>query len=62
MLRWGSRIYVHLTVIVGMRIMDWGVGRLERNVVKPIYIRDSSGVLALAMHGQNGCIWLMIVS
>ncbi len=44
-----------------MRIMDWGVGSLERNVVKSIYVRDGTGVLALAMHGQNGCILLAIV-
>ncbi len=59
--RWGSQIYVHLVVVFGMRIMDWGVGRLERNVVKSIYVRNSSGMLALAMHGQNGCILLAIV-
>jgi hypothetical protein len=42
--------------------MDWGVRRLERDVIKSIYIRDSSGVLALIVHGQNGCILFAVVN
>ncbi len=61
MSRWSSRIYVHLAVIVCVRIVDWGVRRLERNVVKSIYVRDSSGMLALTVQGQNGSILLTVV-
>ena len=62
MSRWGSPIYVHLTVVVRMRIMDWGIGRLERDVIKSIDIRDDSSVLALIMHGQNGGILFAVMN
>jgi len=62
MSRWGSPIYVHLTVVVRMRIMDWGIGRLERDVIKSIDIRDCSGVLVLIMHGQNGSILFAVMN
>ncbi len=39
-----------------MRIVDRGVGRLERDVTKLIDARDGSGMSSLAMHGHNGCI------
>ncbi len=62
MSRWGSRTYVHLTVVVRLRIVDWGVGRLERDVIKSIDIRDCSGVLALIMHGQNGGVLFAVMN
>ncbi len=45
-----------------MRIVDWGIGRLERNVAKPIDARDGSGVPLLTVHGQNGGILFAILS
>jgi len=60
--RWGSRIYVHLTVVVGMRIVDWGVRGLERNVIKLIDARNGSGMSSLAMRGHNGCILFAVLS
>ena len=45
-----------------MRIVDWGIGRLERNVAKPIDARDGSGVPSLTVHGQNGGILFAIVN
>jgi hypothetical protein len=44
-----------------MRIVDWGIGRLERDIAKPIDARDSSGVSSLTMHGHNGCILFAIL-
>jgi hypothetical protein len=41
--------------------VDWGVGQLERDVIKPIDIRNGSGVLLLSMDGQNGCILFAIL-
>ncbi len=61
MLRRSSRIYAHLIVIVRMRIVDGGVRRFEGDVVKAINIRNGSGLLALTMHGQNGCILFAIL-
>ncbi len=60
--RRGSRIYVHVGVVVRMRIVDWGIGRLERNVAKPIDARDGSGMSWLTVHGQNGRILFAILS
>ncbi len=45
-----------------MRIVDWGIGRLERNVAKPIDARDGSSVLLLTVDGQNGGILFAILS
>jgi hypothetical protein len=45
-----------------MRIVDWGIRKLKRNVVKSVYARDGSGVLTLTMHGQNGHILLAVMS
>jgi hypothetical protein len=61
MSRWGSQIYIHLGVIGCVRIVNWGIGRLERNVAKSIYVRDGSFMLALTMHGQNGGILFAVV-
>ncbi len=58
----GSRIYVHLGVVVRMRIVDWGIGRLERDVAKPVDARDGSGMFSLTVHRQNGGILLAILS
>ena len=44
-----------------MRIVDRGIGRLERDVVKLIDARDGSGMSSLAMHGHNGCILFTIL-
>jgi hypothetical protein len=62
MSRWGSRTSVHLTVVVRLRIVEWGVGGLERDVIKLIDIRDCSGVLALIMHGQNGGVLFAVMN
>jgi hypothetical protein len=35
---------------------------LERDVAEPIYFRDGSGMLALAMHRQNGSILFAVVN
>ncbi len=45
-----------------MRIVDWGIGRLERDVAKPIDARDGSGMSSLTVHGHNGCILFAILS
>ncbi len=45
-----------------MRIVDWGVRRLERDITKLIDARDGSGVSSLAMRGHNGCILFAILS
>jgi len=42
--------------------MDRGIGRLEGYVTESIYLRDGSGMLALAMHGQDGGILFAIVN
>ena len=44
-----------------MRIVDRGIGRLERDVTKLIDARDGSGMSSLAMHGHNGCILFAIL-
>ncbi len=44
-----------------MRIVDWGIGRLERDVAKLIDARDGSGMSSLTMHGHNGCILFAIL-
>ncbi len=44
-----------------MRVVDWGVGRLERDIAKLIDARDGSGMSSLAMHGHNGCILFAIL-
>jgi hypothetical protein len=61
MLRRSSQIYVHLIFVVGMRIMDWGIGRFKGDVIESVYTRDGSGVLALTVHGQNGSILFAIL-
>ena len=45
-----------------MRIVDRGVGRLERDVAELIDTRDGSGMSSLAMPGHNGCILFAILS
>ena len=45
-----------------MRIVDWGVRRLERDVAELIDARDDSGMSSLAMRGHNGCILFAILS
>ncbi len=45
-----------------MRIVDRGVGRLERDVIKLIDDRDGSGMSSLAMHGHNGGILFAVLS
>ena len=45
-----------------MRIVDRGIGRLERDVAKLIDARDGSGMSSLTMHGHNGCILFAILS
>jgi hypothetical protein len=41
--------------------MDWGVRRFEGYVIESVHIRNGSGVLALTVHGQNGCILLAVL-
>ncbi len=45
-----------------MRIVDRGIGRLERDIAELIDARDGSGVSSLTMHGHNGCILFAILS
>jgi len=42
--------------------VDWGIGRLEGNVAKPIDARNGSGMSSLTVHGQNGGILFAILS
>ena len=44
-----------------MRIVDWGVRGLERDVIKLIDARNGSGMSSLAMRGHNGCILFAIL-
>ncbi len=44
-----------------MRIVDRGIGRLERDVTKLVDARDDSGMSSLAMRGHNGCILFAIL-
>jgi hypothetical protein len=44
-----------------MRIVDRGIGGLERNVIELIDARNGSGMFSLAMRGHNGCILLAIL-
>jgi hypothetical protein len=44
-----------------MRIVDRGIGRLERDVTELIDARDNSGMSLLAMRGHNGCILFAIL-
>ncbi len=45
-----------------MRIVDRGIGRLERDVTKLIDVRDNSGMSSLAVRGHNGCILFAVLS
>jgi hypothetical protein len=61
MSRRGSRIYVHLVVVVGMRIVNWGIGRFKGYVAEFIASRNGSVMCPLTMSGQNGCILFAIL-
>jgi hypothetical protein len=44
-----------------MRIVDRGIGGLERDVIELIDARNGSGVFSLVMCGHNGCILFAIL-